>query len=210
MGAVRSPHDGTRFARAAAGTPKSTIVRRALVALLLASALVVVAELPAHACKCVTGIETAVQDADAVFTGMVVATTGARRPTYDVEVDRVFKGDIDTATVQVKDTAGGTSCALDQQPLGETYAFFVSAAGDTFVAEACTGATRSTDRVVDRLERILGEGRDPVPPAPPEATITVVASEHTSVQRLAAPGVALVLVGLLGLVLVGALGRRRA
>lgn len=187
-----------------------SFLRRALVALILACGLVAVAEMPAHACKCVSGVEDAIMDADAVFTGMVVATTDDRRPTYDVEVDRVYKGDIDTATVQVKDTAGGTSCALDQQPLGERYAFFVTADGDTFVASACSGATRSTDRVVGRIEQITGEGRDPVPPVPPEATITVVADPEPSLQRVVAPGFALVLVGLLGLVLVAALSRRRA
>lgn len=187
-----------------------TLVRRALVALLIASALVVVGELPAHACKCVTGVQDAVQDADAVFTGMVVAASEAKRPTYDVAVDRVYKGGIDTETVQVEDAAGDTSCALGQQSLGESYAFFVTADGDTFVAEACSGATRSTDRVVERIEQVLGEGRDPVPPATPEATITPVADPAPSLQRVVAPGVALVLVGLLGLVLVAAIGRRRA
>ena len=185
-------------------------LRRALVALILACGLVAVAEMPAHACKCVSGVETAIRDADAVFTGMVVATTDDRRPTYDVEVDRVYKGDISTATVQVKDTAGGTSCALDGQPLGERYAFFVTADGDTFVADACSGTTRSTDRVATRVEQILGEGRDAVPPVPPEANVTVVAEDLASLQRIAAPGLALILVGLLGLVLVAALSRRRA
>ena len=186
------------------------LLRRVLAALLIAPALVVVSELPAHACKCVGSVEEAIKKADAVFTGTVAATSGTRRPTFEVAVQRVYDGDIDTATVQVKDSAGGTAGALDDRSLGETYAFFVKSDGAAFVADACSGSTRSTERVVARVERILGDGRDPVPPAPPDATITVVGEERTSVERLAAPGAALVLVGLLGLVLVAAIGRRRA
>jgi hypothetical protein len=43
-----------------------------------------------------------------------------------------------------------------------------------------------------------------------QATFTMVAGERTSLARLAAPGVALVIVGLLGLLLVASLGRRRS
>lgn len=186
------------------------IIRRALAGLLVAAALVVVGELPAHACTCVTGVEDAIKGADAVFTGTVASTSDDKNPTYDVEVDRVYDGDISTATVQVKDTATGSGCALGKNSLGEKYAFFVSEDGDTFVVTDCSGAQRSTDRVVARIEQIKGDGRDPVPPAPPEANITVVGGAPASLQRLAAPGVALVLVGLLGLVLVVAIGRRRA
>lgn len=211
MGAV-TPHEDARFARVSAGTPKSLplMVRRALVALLFAAGLVVVGELPAHACKCVSGVGDAIKDADAVFTGQVVAMNEDRQPTtYDVEIDRVYQGDIDTATVQVTDTAGRTSCGLGQEPLGESYAFFVTTAGDTYTVDACSGASRSTERVVSRIEQILGEGRDPVPPAPPSASITLVADEPATLQRLVAPGLALVIVGLLGLVLVSALARRK-
>ena len=186
------------------------VLRRALAALLVAAAFVVVGELPAHACTCVTGVADAIKGADAVFTGTVASTSDDKHPTYDVEVDRVYDGNIDTATVQVKDTATGSGCALGKNSLGEEYAFFVSKDGETFAVTDCSGAERSTDRVVSRIEHILGDGRDPVPPAPPEATITVVGDQPTSLQRVAAPGVALVLVGLLGLVLVVALGRRKA
>lgn len=195
-------------------------LRRLLASLLLAGCCVVLTSVPAHACTCVAATtQSHTKSAKAVFTGTVTSVTGAgktdgqRGATYTnlVEVDRVYKGGIDTLTVEVASDSGSSGtgqCGLGSLDPGRRYVFFVQGDGEAWTAEGCGGTAPAADKLVTQVERLLGDGRPPMPPEPEEAVFTQVSGgEPTSLTRAAAPGVALVLIGLLGLVVVRRLGR---
>jgi hypothetical protein len=154
----------------------------------------------------------------AVFTGQVTAVTKEEKPAgepgayylQDVTVDRVYHGEIETAAVQVRSEKVPKQCSLGELSVGTEYMFFAVSTGDPWIAESGGGTVPVDPEVVEKVERVLGEGRDPVPPAPESAEFTPVETgEPTTLSRAAAPGLALILVGLLGLVVVRGLGRRR-
>ena len=147
--------------------------------------------------------------ADDVFAGSVgERAEEGRTVVYTVTVDRVYKGDLATATATVTTPAGARACGLPDLRTGTDYVFFT--AGADLETTRTAGTAPATDARVRRMERLLGEGRPATPPEPPEATFTVVGEQATGFERVAAPGAALAIVGLLGLLLVAGLGRRRA
>jgi hypothetical protein len=190
-----------------------SVTRVLLSALLLAGSGVVATGAtgaPALACPASrTSLDRQTRQADDVFVGSVGqrAKQGRRTVVYTVTVDRVYKGDVDTTDVAVMTPAAARACGLPDLRTGTEYVFFTS--GADLETTSTAGTARATDGRVRRVERLLGEGRPPAPPEPVEATFTVVGDQPTSLQRVAAPGVALVIVGLLGLLLVAGLGRRR-
>lgn len=154
----------------------------------------------------------------AVFTGDVTAVTKEDKPVgekgayylQDVTVTRVYQGEIDTEAVQVRSEKTPKQCSLGELEVGVAYMFFVAGAGDPWVAVSGGGTAVADTELVDKVVHLLGEGRDPVPPAPESAEFTPVdTDEPTTLSRAAAPGLALVLIGLLGLIVVRGLGRRR-
>ena len=191
-------------------------LRRLLVALVLACSGVVLAQMPAHACKCVTeSVKKDVKRADAVFTGVVVSSEteeagdkGRQQTTYRIEAETLYKGDLSMARVEV--TSRSNSCGLGDLPTDRPYLWFVSESGGDLSADLCGGTAKAGDQRVAKVERLLGAG-EPLgeePPAAQEhAEFTPVAGrEPDTFNRLAAPGAALVLLGLLGLFVV----RRRS
>lgn len=153
----------------------------------------------------------------AVFTGEVTAVTKEDKPageqgayfTQDVTVTRVYQGEIDTEAVQVRSEQTPKECSLGQLEIGATYMFFVASSGNPWIAQSGGGTRVADAEVVDKVVQLLGEGRDPVPPPPESAEFTPVnTDEPTTLSRAAAPGLALVLIGLLGLIVVRGLSRR--
>lgn len=207
--------------------PVSAAVRRLLLAALAVGSFVVIGAAPAQAaCTCpqVTLMDS-IKAADAVFTGTVGQVTVTAPPgrtassaiTNIVAVDRVYKGTVDAPDQVVRTTPRTqATCGLGQLGTGSRYVFIVeaAAAGDTeaqWVDEGCSGTRLETDALVTQVRGVLGAGEPAVePPPPPAAVLTDVdTSEPTTFGRAAAPGAALVLIGLLGLVLVRRLNARR-
>jgi hypothetical protein len=190
---------------------------RLFFATLLAGAGIVLVQPPAQAvCRCEqAGTRALAANADAVFTGTLRDRSRVRsgdRPAtaYSVQAGVVYKGAVTTADVEVVSPAN--DCSLRGLRTNEEYVFFVTARGSELRADRCGGTARATGSLVRTVERELGEGTrvDPAPEAEgAQAVFTPVAdAQPESLTRLAAPGAALVLIGLLGLLLVRRAGAR--
>ncbi len=199
-------------------------VRRLLAACLLATSVVLVgapyaASVPARPASpdsCVKiGAADAAELADAVFTGQVTSvrrvTPGEPFFTNTVQVELVYKGAIEAPAVPVITRQNSRNRpGLGPLDEGERYLFFVRSGSDgALAAGGCSGTSVAEADKITRIEELLGEGRPAVPPPAPEASFDRVAdSDPVDFTRSAAPGLALVLIGLLGLVVVRRLGRR--
>lgn len=183
----------------------SASVPRLLLALFLACSGVLVTQLPAAA-----GPVKDAQRADLVFSGTVTEVTGSgRKATYAVAADRIWKGILTKPDVEVDRASGQCPLELDADA---TYVFFVTDDGGDLVTSRCDGTTKATQKLERTLDRVLGEST-PIEDTQPEtqsAEFTLVeGAEPETFARLAAPGAALVLLGLLGLVFFGRAAKRR-
>ncbi len=186
------------------------------VALAQAPAVSGVALAPAPALSCPDASTAShAKGATDVFTATVNSVTADPKPngqrgsiiTYDVEVERVYKGKVDSVETQVRssDSARG---GLGRLPTARSYVFFARSVSGELRADGCGGTAFAKAPLVRQVERLLGSGHQPVPAEPEAAVFTPMNdAEPTSLSRLAAPGLALTLAGLLGLVVVRRLGR---
>lgn len=169
-----------------------------------------------------TSVADRVKDARAVFVGTISTisrTGGATTPspsggtdggsaglqpssvTFDAEQVYKPRGPrlITTDEVQVAITGATTGCTADLQP-GERYLVF-AASNEGLQARPCD-LLAADDATLARVEELTGGSR-PAVPVEPEAVATglerVEAEAPASFTRTAAPGLAFVLVGVLGL-----------
>lgn len=191
------------------GTP--ALVLALILALVLAlSGLVVATETATAACRCqAADAERQAQRADVVFVGTVDKVTEQPRSyRYDVTATHAYKGTVDRRT-SVASAAQASACGLGELKVGKDYVFLARGEAPPYTATTCDGSGPANPDRITRLEALLGAGTPIQEPPPPTATRTLVeTSPPGTFARLAAPGGALVLLGLLGLVLVGRLGRR--
>lgn len=185
-------------------------VRVLIAALLAMSGLVLATAAPAFACKCqAADIDQQTERADAVFVATVDGVTEVgRKFEFAVTATHAYKGTVDRETTITSNQAP-TACGLGELKVGTDYVFLVTGDTPPYSATSCGGSGPANDRRITEVEGALGAGTDIAPPAPPAPTLTrVEGATPASVSRLAAPGGALLLVGLLGLLVVGRLSRK--
>lgn len=192
-------------------------MKRFLLALFLACSGVVLTQMPAHACTCANdSLAVKSRSADAVFSGTLTGMSGPEagqqgdgevaNTTYAVSLERVYKGTVVTDDVEI--TSPATSCSLGALPVDRRYIFFVRTDGAVMRANQCGGTGPATAAYTERVQQIFGTGSVVEEAEPAGAEMTRVAdTESTGFARLAAPGAAALLIGMLGLVLVRRLGR---
>jgi hypothetical protein len=157
-------------------------------------------------------LSQAINQADVVFRGMVdtakpVRGKGeARTRTYTVTADRVYQGSLVADRVRVTSEVGA-KCPPPDLAKGKRYIFFVTEQGSRLVSTSATA--RASHQLTTQVEKKLGSGKAPRKAQPPTAEFTKVANAAPpSLSRLLAPGAALLVLSLLGLLVVGRLGRR--
>jgi hypothetical protein len=154
----------------------------------------------------------AVQRATVVFTGVVTSAVASGTSfVQTVQVDRLYKGQVTSGEQRVR-TTGGT-CGLGKLTTDERYVIMATPDGDSWLAGPRSGTAPATDALLARVQSLLGPGTAPTtPPATPqEVTYEEVGSaQPRPFLRVAAPGFALIIVGLLGLVVARRWGRAPA
>lgn len=183
-----------------------------VLAFIMGMASVVLSQLPAHACTCVSStIVEDVERADVVFSGTV---TSVQKPPSEansteaivilVAADRSWKGRVPTK-VELTTSASAEACGVENLVADKEYLFFAQSDDAKLAIDSCGGTSPLTADLGDSITRLRGEGENPAEPEkpapkPPAADREVIAdSEPVGFTRIAAPGGALVIVGVLGL-----------
>jgi len=141
------------------------LAARVLSALAVAmTSLVMFGASPAHACSCAPAtVPEYAERADVVFVGTITETDGgskARLVSYEVAVDRVFKGDVSRET-EVVTASQGTACGLPDLPEGKPLFFFATGStSDSLSVNSCDG-TGSALVTAQAVTAALGEPREP-------------------------------------------------
>jgi len=161
-----------------------------------------------------TTLKQDIKKADVVFRGVVTKVNPVRGKgdqrtrNYRVSVDRVYKSSLVTDNITVTAVVGAR-CAAPRLSQDKRYLFFVNEQGSQLMVAPAT--TRATGRLTRQVVARLGDGAVPQPAPPVNAEFTKVAdATPATLSRLLAPGAALVIVSLLGLLVLARMGRRRA
>lgn len=197
------------------GAPRGGVVRRGvraatllLVTALVATAGVLLGAAPAQACSCDSAnLRKLTKSAEIVYVGVVQSTSTSAEGNEQVQVlaQRLFKGRLDSARVNVTNPAGA-SCSLGEVEQGSRWLFLT---GPDHTTTLCDGTRPLRQRDLERVQQLLGVGERLPAPDPEKAVLTPLEQEEPEeFTRLAAPGAAAVLLGLLGLAVVGRLNRR--
>lgn len=159
-------------------------------------------------------VRTTRQAVDEVFEGRV--NLPSKPPAHGrlrlpVRVLATWKGTVQPQTnVTVEFLSGACRTWTLAHPVHEEYLFFVDRTSTGGLA-----AAGNAPRVVAHtavLTEVLGPtaGTPPPPPPPPVTFTSTGAAAPRPFLKAAAPGIALLIIGLLGLIVVGRIGRRAA
>jgi len=131
-----------------------------------ATSLVMFGSTPAHACSCALGTpQEYVKHADRVFVGTVTSTDGGPKDgvvSYEVEVDRVFKGQVDRET-SVVTASMDSMCGLPGLPENEPLLFFATSEATGLSVTSCGGTAEVQPGNLKAVRVALGEPRQPTP-----------------------------------------------
>lgn len=182
---------------------------------------VVLTGIPAQACSCkASDMKQNERRADAVFSGTVISV---QKPPSEanssvimilVEAERSWKGRVPTK-VELTTSANPAACGVDNLKADKTYLFFAQSDRAKLTIDSCGGTALFTAELGDGITRLRGEGTSPGAPEepaaePPTADREVIDdSKPVGFMRIAAPGGALIILGLLGLLVLGRVGRVR-
>ena len=191
------------------------VIRRLLaVALLVVATLVALAAPSSAACtKPVLPFGQRAGHADDVFSATVdTRTRSGDLVAYKVSVATVYQGSVSTKHVTVTTARRAADCGQTRLATGKDYLFFARERSGRLTVDSGAPSVAATAAHIARIEKQLGSGRPAVAPepAPQHATFTTVAGRPMALRRVAAPGGALVIIGLLGLLVASWRGRRRA
>lgn len=139
-------------------------------------------------------------------TGPGKATKKGGPVVYPVTVVKALKGVTGGSSLDVALNPG--VCQKKSLTANEDYYFFVQKKGDTILA---AGSAPRVEEYTDKLQaEIAKEFPEVIAPEPQQVSFSEPASpEGQKLVEVAAPGVVLVVVGLLGLIIVMILGRRK-
>ncbi len=150
--------------------------------------------------------------ADVVVSGTISAVDDSPRPeSFTVRLTRIYRGKVTTPTLTFEQSP---TCPQRDVVTGQQWFVLAEqpkADGARPQVSVCTGSVILDGSVTRVVEKTLGTGTAAPQPPPPSATFTSVeGSGPARFTRMAAPGAAMVVVGLLGMLVVGRLGRPRA
>jgi hypothetical protein len=201
----------TSHVRSAVGAAVSAVLVGSAALVAAAGPATAAPAAPSHKCKQHT-LNQETKKANVVFRGAVDKVGHAhgkgtqRTRVYRVTADRVYQGSLVTDKVRVTAEVG-VKCPPPKLSENKRYIFFVIEDGSRLVSTSATA--RATHHLTDKVVAKLGNGAQPhsTPPAKP-AFSKVANAAPPRLSRLLAPGAAVVVLSLLGLVVIGRLGRR--